>query len=193
MALKIINAAFISKSYAPESSSGIRQGMVVAFEAATDGTAEVARANRDGSHSQYAIAGLAIDNTTTTGNTMPITSPVTLNIEARPARKIMDFQDDTISNSTNFTDPGTAKRGISVASVGGDYGSDQYSSTSIYSSGTADANGTPTYTVNATWTYGAGATNKGLLVSDSATAATVMASITEGVKDGFLWFRWKGN
>ena len=192
MALKVINAAFTGKGWNAEASSTILQGMVVALEASSSGAAELARANRDGTHAAGAVAGLAYDNAYNVGNTIVLVDPVTLAYSAVASRKIQDFHDETITNRSNLTDPGTAKRGVTVLSVGGEYASDQYSSTQIYSSAAADAAGTPTYTVSSSWTYGAGATNKGLLVSDSAVAVTSLARVTDGVSGGLLFFRWVG-
>jgi hypothetical protein len=164
------------------------------------GTPELARASRDGTHTAGMIAGLAYDNAYNVGNTIVLVDPVTLAYSAVASRKIADFQNETIVNQTNLTDTGTAKRGVTVLSVGGEYASDQYSSTYITSSATADTAGTPTYTVGTGWTWGSGATNKGLLVSNvtypvegTTYAQLNMARITDGVSGGLLFFRWVGN
>jgi hypothetical protein len=199
MALKVINAAFTGKGWKAEASSTILQGMVVALEAASAGTPELARANRDGTHAAEKVVGLAYDNAYNVGNTIVLVDPVTLAYSAVASRKIADFQNETIVNQTNLTDTGTAKRGITVLSVGGEYASDQYSSTYVVSAATTDTAGTPTYTVGTTWTYGAGATNCGLLVSNSTGYYTAtsyvplnVATVTDGVSGGLLFFRWIG-
>jgi hypothetical protein len=200
MALKVINAAFTGKGWMAEASSTILQGMVVALEAASAGTPELARANRDGTHTAGEIAGLAYDNAYNVGNTIVLVDPVSLSFSAVMSRKINDFKDETIINQTNFTDTGTAKRGVTVMSVGGEYASDQYSSTYITASATTDVAGTPTYTVGTGWTWGSGATNAGLLISNvtypvegTTYAQLNMARVTDGVSGGLLFFRWVGN
>ena len=199
MALKVINAAFTGKGWMAEASSTILQGMVVALEAAPAGTPELARANRDGTHSVGKVAGLAYDNAYNVGNTIVLVDPVTLQYSAVASRKIADFQIETITNQSNLTDTGTAKRGVTVLSVGGEYASDQYSSTYILTSATSDVVGTPTSTVGTGWTYGAGATNKGLLVSNSGETlegttsySLQVARVTDGISGGLLFFRWVG-
>jgi len=205
MALKVINAAFTGKGWMAEASSTILQGMVVALEASSAGTAQLARADRS-THKVHQVAGLAYDNAYNVGNTIALLDPVTLTYSAVASRKIADFQNEIIVNQTNLTDTGTAKRGVTVLSVGGEYASDQYSSTYILTSATADVLGTPTYTVGHQWTYGSatgGATataDIGLLVADVAagtpeatsSAQLGVASITDGVSGGLLYFRWIG-
>jgi hypothetical protein len=199
MALKVINAAFTGKGWDAEADSTILQGMVVAIEAAAAGTPELARANRDGTHAVGAVAGLAYDDAYNVGNTIVLTDPVTLAYSAVAARKIGDFKDETITVQTNLTDTGTAKRGVTVLSVGGEYASDQYSSTQILSNATTDTAGTPTTTPSTGWTYGAGTTNCGLLVSNSGdttegtTAYSLqIARITDGISGALLFFRYVG-
>ncbi len=199
MALKVINAAFTGKGWAAEASSSIHGGSVVALEAAAAGTPELALANRDGTHAIGDVAGLAYEDAATTGNTKILVDPVTLAYSAVYARRIGDYQDETISNQQNFTDTGSMKRGVTVLSVGGEFASDQYSSTIIVSGATSDTTGTPVTTVGAVYTYGAGTTNNGLLIGDdAATGGTAdaadieVARVTSGVSGSLLFFRWVG-
>ena len=199
MALKVINAAFTGKGWVAEASSTILQGMVVALEASPAGTAELARANRDGTHTRDMVAGLAYDNAYNVGNTIVLVDPVTLAYSAVASRKIADFQNEVIVNQSNLTDTGTAKRGVTVLSVGGEYASDQYSSTYITASVSTDTAGTPVTTVGTGWTYGSGSTNKGLLVSNvtypvetTTYAQYNVVRVTDGISGGLLFFRWVG-
>jgi len=193
MGLKVINAAFTSKGYPADASSTILAGMVVAFQDNGSGTAELVRANRDGTHAIGAIAGLAYDDAYNVGNTQVIVDPVTLRYSSVPARKISDYKDETITVRTNWTDPGTAHRGITVLSVGGEFVSDQYITASIATGATSDGAGTTSIVPNAAWTYGAGTTNYGKLIYENGqSSTTIVARVLDGVSGSLLSFRWVG-
>jgi hypothetical protein len=196
MALKVINAAFTSKGYPADASSGILAGMVVAFQADGSGLAELVKADR-ATMILSSVAGLAYDDAYNVGNTIVMVDPVTLAYSAKPARKISDYKDETNTVVTNWTDTGIAKRNVTVMSVGGEFLSDKYSSTYTTASLTTDTATTPVLTQNVNLTFGVTAL-AGVIVSDGtlagAYAATAsVARVLDGVSGGLLSFRWVGN
>lgn len=191
MGLFVKNQVHFNSGYMAEASSGIIAGMVVAAETnSSTGEIELARASRtSGSHTGGAIVGLAGDDATNSGNTQILVDPVYQVVMSKPARRLADYYDETITNRSNWTDNGTAKRGVTVFSVGGDFASDQYCATTVASGANADTAGTPNYAINDGWSY-AVAANAGKLVDDGGQSITILARLTGSVSQGLLPFRW---
>ena len=194
MALRVKNHVFFNSGYTAAASSGILAGMVVALAAnATTGDPEVTPAIR-GTHGYELIAGLAGDDATNSSNTIAIVDPVGQEFIAHPARRIGDYLDETITNRTNWTDSGTAKRGVTVYSIGGEFATDQYVSTLSASGASTDAGAAPTYTVGNVWLYAVTA-NKGKLIDDGAQTITTdvpgVAVITGAPLNGLLPFNFQ--
>lgn len=191
MGLFVKHAVQFNSGWYAETSSGILAGMVVAIEAnGTTGEIQLARADRSAAgHAAAAIAGLAGDDATSTGNTQVIVDPVYQTVMSKPARRIGDYKDETITNTTNWTDTNSAKRGVTVFSVGGEFASDQFSATTVANGANTDAAGTPAFAINDGWSYAVTA-NAGKLVDDGAQAITILARLTGSVADGLLPFRW---
>lgn len=191
MALQVKHAVFYNSGFNASASSGILQGMVVASAAnATTGVIELARANRDGTHAAASIMGLAGDDATNSGNTIAQVDPVYQTYYMRPARRLGDFLDETITNRTNWTDSGTARRGITVYSVGGEFATDMYVSTASANGATTDAGAAPTLAINDGWTYASGSTNAGKLIDDGAQSVSIIARlIASSATNSLLPFR----
>jgi hypothetical protein len=195
MALFVKNAVFFNSGYLATASSGILAGMVVALQTnSTTGEPELIKASRTTAGTEFGafIAGLAGDDATNSGNTIAPIDPVYQVPYMRPARRLGDYKDETITNVTNWTDSGTAKRGVTVFSVGGEFMSDQYVTTTSASGANADAGAAPAYAINDGWTFAVVA-NAGKLVDDGGqalTTLTVMARLTGAVSNSLLPFRW---
>lgn len=194
MALRVKNHVFFNTGYTAASSSGILAGMVVALTSnATTGEVEITKAIR-GTHGYEVIAGLAGDDATNSGNTIAIVDPVSQEFMSKPARRLGDYLDETITNRTNWTDAGTAKRGVTVYSIGGEFATDQYVSTASASGAAADAGAAPTYAVGNVWLYGVTA-NAGKLIDDGGQAITTnvpgVAVLTGAPSNSLLPFNWQ--
>jgi hypothetical protein len=190
MALRVKHQLFFDSGWMADASSGILAGMVVALQNDGSGEAELVKANR-ASHTVADIIGLAGDDAYNVGNTIAQPDPVTLQYWARPARKLGDLLDETITNRTNWTDSGTAKRGVTVYSYGGQFATDQYSSTLAANAATTDAAATPAFAVNDGFTFG-GTNAKGLLMDDGAQTVPILARVTGAQLNGLLPFRYVG-
>lgn len=191
MGLFVKHAVQFNSGWLAEASSGILEGMVVAAETnATTGEVQLARASRtSGDHTSADIVGLAGDDATNSGNTMIVVDPVYQVVMSKPARRLGDYLDTTITNRTNWTDNGTAKRGVTVFSVGGEFASDQYSSTTAASGANADSAATPGYAINDGWSWAVTA-QAGYLVDDGGQSITILARLTGSVSNSLLPFRW---
>ncbi len=158
-----------------DADNSILAGMAVAL-IQTSGKAQAVAADRsDSSHEFWGMAG---DDTSTSGNTMAIIDPVspgnyshssgdgddpTLYTgptpEARPARRLNDYIDERITNTTNWTDVdsnnrSTARRGIAVYRHGGRFLTDQYVSDASVDAATTDGGAAPTFAVNDSLAFG---------------------------------------
>jgi hypothetical protein len=198
MGLFVKHAVHYNSGYMAKASSGILEGMVVAIETnSSTGEIQLAKADRNGVHTSAAIAGLAGDDAYNSGNTMVVVDPVYQVVMAKPARRIGDYLDTTITNTTNWTDSGTSKRGVTVFSVAGEFASDQYVSTASASQATtADAGAAPAYAINDGWTWGGSGTNAafvGKLIDDGGQSVTILARLTGAVSNSLLPFRWVFN
>ena len=193
MGLRVINHVLIDQGRKPTSSSGIHAGQVVALQAnATTGDPELARANRDGTHTLAHVAGIAGDDATTTGNTQIIVNPVSLDFETHATRRLGDFQDEVVEGVTNWTDTGTPRRGITVYSGGGEFVTDMYEALFAADAATTDAAAAPTFAVGAGLTYGSATTNalQGQFVDDGNVAGVVVvARVTDGASGDCLYIR----
>jgi hypothetical protein len=196
MGLFVKHAVQFNSGFMATSGSGILAGMVVSLGTnAVDGTPVLSRADRNLGISGASIAGLAGDDATNIGNTQILVDPVAQVVMSKPARRISDYLDETIERYTNWTDPGTAKRGVTVFSVGGEFATDQYVTASSASSTTADAGAAPGFAINDGWTWGSSATvatNIGKIVDMTASPSygTVVVRLLGSVVDGLLPFRW---
>lgn len=193
MALRVKHQLFFDSGWMADASSGILAGMVVALQTDGSGEAELVRANR-ASHTVADVIGLAGDDAYNVGNTIAQPDPVTLQYWARPARKLGDLLDETITNRTNWTDSGTAKRGVTVYSYGGQFATDQYASAFAANAATTDAAATPAFAVNDGFTFGSATTNslQGKLVDDGGQTVPVLARVTGAQLNGLLPFRYVG-
>lgn len=193
MGLRVINHVMIDQGRKPAASSAIHAGQVVALQAnGTTGDAELARANRDGTHTIAHVAGIAGDDATTTGNTQIIVNPVSLEFESHYARRLGDFQTEVVDNVTNWSDTGTPRRGITVYSIGGEFATDKYETLFAASGANTDAAAVPTFSVGDGMTYGSATTNalQGQFVDDGAQNVLVVARVTDGVLNSCLYLRW---
>jgi len=195
MALFVKNAVFFNSGYLASASSGILAGMVVALQTnSTTGEPELIKASRTVSGTEFGafVAGIAGDDATNSGNTIAPIDPVYQIPYMRPARRLGDYLDETITNRTNWTDSGTSKRGVTVFSVGGEFMSDQYVTTTSASAANTDAGAAPAYAINDGWTFAVVA-NAGKFVDDGGVAITTlrnMARLTGSVSNSLLPFRW---
>jgi len=195
MALFVKNAVFFNSGYLASASSGILAGMVVALQTnSTTGEPELIKASRTVSGTEFGafVAGIAGDDATNSGNTIAPIDPVYQIPYMRPARRLGDYLDETITNRTNWTDSGTSKRGVTVFSVGGEFMTDQYVTTTSASGANADAGAAPAYAINDGWTFAVVA-NAGKFVDDGGQAITTlrnMARLTGSVSNSLLPFRW---
>jgi hypothetical protein len=195
MALFVKNAVFFNSGYLASASSGILAGMVVALQTnSTTGEPELIKASRTTAGTEFGafIAGIAGDDATNSGNTIAPIDPVYQIPYMRPARRLGDYLDETITNRTNWTDSGTSKRGVTVFSVGGEFMTDQYVTTTSASGANADAGAAPAYAINDGWTFAVVA-NAGKFVDDGGQAITTlrnMARLTGSVSNSLLPFRW---
>jgi hypothetical protein len=195
MALFVKNAVFFNSGYLASASSGILAGMVVALQTnPTTGEPELIKASRTVSGTEFGafVAGIAGDDATNSGNTIAPIDPVYQIPYMRPARRLGDYLDETITNRTNWTDSGTSKRGVTVFSVGGEFMTDQYVTTTSASGANADAGAAPAYAINDGWTFAVVA-NAGKFVDDGVMAITTlrnMARLTGSVSNSLLPFRW---
>ena len=195
MALFVKNAVFFNSGYLASASSGILAGMVVALQTnSTTGEPELIKASRTVSGTEFGafVAGIAGDDATNSGNTIAPIDPVYQIPYMRPARRLGDYLDETITNRTNWTDSGTSKRGVTVFSVGGEFMTDQYVTTTSASGANADAGAAPAYAINDGWTFAVVA-NAGKFVDDGGVAITAlrnMARLTGSVSNSLLPFRW---
>jgi len=195
MALFVKNAVFFNSGYLASASSGILAGMVVALQTnSTTGEPELIKASRTVSGTEFGafVAGIAGDDATNSGNTIAPIDPVYQIPYMRPARRLGDYLDETITNRTNWTDSGTSKRGVTVFSVGGEFMTDQYVTTTSASGANADAGAAPAYAINDGWTFAVVA-NAGKFVDDGGIAITTlrnMARLTGSVSNSLLPFRW---
>jgi hypothetical protein len=195
MALFVKNAVFFNSGYLASASSGILAGMVVALQTnSTTGEPELIKASRTVSGTEFGafVAGIAGDDATNSGNTIAPIDPVYQIPYMRPARRLGDYLDETITNRTNWTDSGTSKRGVTVFSVGGEFMTDQYVTTTSASGANADAGAAPAYAINDGWTFAVVA-NAGKFVDDGGIVITTlrnMARLTGSVSNSLLPFRW---
>lgn len=199
MSLFVKHANQFNSGWLAETSSGILAGMVVAIETnSSTGEVQLARADRN-THTIDAIAGLAGDDATNSGNTMVVVDPVYQTVMAKPARRLADYLDETITGVTNWTDSGTAKRGVTVFSVGGEFASDQYIITASASNATnADAGAAHTPAINDGYTVGSSGTaaaNTGKLIYGAVGTITIasrfsLARCTGAISNSLLPFRW---
>ena len=194
MGLRVINHVLIDQGRKPASSSGIHAGQIVAIQAnSTTGDPELARANRDGTHTIAHVVGIAGDDATTTSNTQILVNPVSLEFETHDTRRLGDFQDEVVEGVTNWTDTGTPRRGVTVYSGGGEFVTDRYETAFAANAATTDAAAVPTFTVGDGFTYGSATTNalQGQFVDDGGITATiVMARVTDGASNSCLYVRW---
>ncbi len=193
MALRVKHHVMMNEGTTAAASSGILQGMIVALRAnGTTGNVELSRARRD-TDGIGDVAGIAGDDATNSGNTIAIVDPVDQLWYMRPARRLGDYLDELITNRTNWTDSGTAKRGITVYSVGGEFATDQYTTAASADAATTDTGAASTPAIGAAWSYGADATYQGQLIDDGDTAAVeIVAFLTEGAAvNSLLAFRWQ--
>lgn len=191
MALRVKQHVLFNSGWTATASSGILAGMVVALRNSS-GSAVLAAAVR-GTDGYGDVVGLAGDDATNSGNTIAIVDPVDQAFYMRPARRLGDYLDETITNRTNWTDSGTAKRGITVYSgPAGEFATDQYVTTLSASAASTDAGAAPSYAIGDGWTYAVTA-NAGHLIDDGGTASiVVLAYLTEqgGAVNSLLAIRW---
>jgi hypothetical protein len=200
MAIHVIQRVSIDNY---DAASGILQGMVVGLQADSNGRPQITAAYRAASHNAL---GFAADNSTATGVTMSVVDPVSPGNYvtdsgagddpfaytgpapvARPARKIHDYLNDTIANVFNWTDTGTAKRGVGVYR-GGRFMTDQYISDASTSSSTADGGAAPTFAVDQALTFGGPVGHAGqVIVRTTSTDGTEVGRIINtSTGNGFL-------
>ena len=207
MGLFVKHAVQFNSGWLAEASSGILAGMVVAIETnASTGEIQLARADRVALNTAFTgpqtIAGIAGDDATSTGNTMVVVDPVYQVVMSKPTRRLGDYKDETITNVSNWTDSGIAKRGVTVFSVGGEFATDQYntaySCTAVATTDTAAAH-TPAindaYTVGGTTASAETPAVLGKLVYGAIGVLTLpsmwtLARCTGSVSNGLLPFRW---
>jgi len=199
MGLFVKHAVQFNSGWLAETSSGILAGMIVAIETnSSTGEIQLARADRN-THTIDAIAGIAGDDATTTSNTQVLVDPVYQVVMSKPARRLGDYKDETISNVTNWTDSGTAKRGVTVFSVGGEFATDQYIITAQASNATnADAGAAHTPAINDGYTVGSSgtsATYTGKFIYGAVGTITIascfnLARCTGSISNSLLPFRW---
>lgn len=190
MGLFVKHAVYFNSGFMAETASGILEGMLVAAETnTTTGEIQLAKADRAAAgHARGTVVGIAGDDATNVGNTIAIVDPVYQVVMSKPGRRIGDYYDTTITNVNNWTDPGTAKRGVTVFSYGGEFATDQYSATVISTGANTDGAGTPTFAINNTWTYGVTAL-AGQWVQDQTVANNIIARLTGSVSQGLLPIR----
>lgn len=199
MGLFVKHAVQFNSGWLAETSSGILAGMVVAIETnASTGEIELSRADRN-THTIDAIAGIAGDDASSTSNTQIVVDPVYQVVMSKPARRLGDYMDETITNTTNWTDSGTSKRGITVFSVGGEFATDQYNIALSASHATnADAGAAHTPAINDGYTVGSSGTstaNEGKLVYGAVATITIasrfaLARCTGAISNSLLPIRW---
>lgn len=199
MGLFVKHAVNFNSGWFAEQNSGILEGMVVALGTnASTGEAELSRADRN-TDTIDAIAGLAGDDASSTSNTQVLVDPVYQVVMSKPARRLGDYKDTTITNPTNWTDTGTAKRGVTVFSVGGEFATDQYIIDAQASHATnADAGAARTPQVNDGYTVGSSGTaaaNTGKLIYGAVGTITIasrftLARCTGPLANSLLPFRW---
>lgn len=199
MGLFVKHANQFNSGWLAEASSGILSGMVVAIETnGTTGEIQLARADRN-THTIDAIAGLAGDDASSTSNTQILVDPVYQVVMSKPARRLGDYLDETVSNRSNWTDSGTAKRGVTVFSIGGEFASDQYIIAASASHATnADASAAHTPAINDGYTVGSSgtvATYIGKLIYGavgqiSIASCFTLARCTGAISNSLLPFRW---
>ncbi len=199
MGLFVKHAVQFNSGWLAETDSGILAGMVVAIEAnSSTGEVSLVRADRN-THTIDAIAGLAGDDASSTSNTQITVDPVYQVVMSKPARRLGDYLDETITNTTNWTDSDTAKRGVTVFSVGGEFASDQYIIDASASHATnADAAAAHTPVINDGYTVGSSGTaaaNTGKLIYGAVATITIasrfsLARCTGAIANSLLPFRW---
>ena len=201
MGLFVKHAVQFNSGWLAEASSGILSGMIVAIETnSSTGEVQLARADRN-VHTIDAIAGIAGDDASATSNTMIVVDPVYQVVMSKPARRLGDYKDETITNVSNWTDGGTAKRGVTVFSVGGEFATDQYIIAASASHATnADASAAHTPVINDGFTCGSSgtvATYIGKFIYGAVGTITItiascfnLARCTGVIFNSLLPFRW---
>jgi len=199
MALFVKQANQFNSGWLAESASGILAGMVVAIETnSSTGEIQLARADRN-THTIDAIAGLAGDDATNSSNTMVVVDPVYQVVMSKPARRLGDYFDETNTTRANWTDGGTAKRGVTVFSIGGEFASDQYIIDASASHATnADAGAAHTPAINDGYTCGSSGTDAadtGKLIYGAVGTITIaskfaLARCTGAISNSLLPIRW---
>jgi hypothetical protein len=196
-----------------EGASNIYAGMAVAVDESAGSTVVVPA---DRSDTTLRFLGVSYDDTATSGNTAAVVDPVNPGnyshdsvtgldpadyhgpeYKAVAKRSLRDLYDESLGSVVqNWTQGSTraAKRPIAVV-LGGRVKTDQYISTEMTTTSTADGGSAPTFAIESPLTFGAGSTNKGKFVYVDAvgTDGPVVARIVDpAVTTGLLHIRLTG-